>query len=517
MNKYFVAFVIVILYLQRVRPKTKSIYYYVGKWLINNFSVIRLHFLKKINIESLKFQGQTLKSWKIFGQPYVSIPNEPISEKVAFDLIERYDSIVRNILGGRHYSGMIYKAEELKSKSDNVLSYAFEVSNLWNGLHNEYNICDFINFQVVQMVANLFSAKQMLNPDISGFVVEGGSIGIMLMARIYKNAKDVINPIILATELVHASLFKAGETYDIDIVLVNEITESVIKKYKSRLICIICSTPSYAQGKVDDVLEISRLANKYKIPLHVDACLGGFVINELYETNYIDLKGVTSIGCCTHKNGLVSKGSSVLIMRNEYIKHAYYTYPKWSGGIYATPRELGSTSCVNSFITFLTMLCVGRNEYKRIAFGIQNYVKQMKSIITKHGLDLIENKDINVVAIKCSYSLADRLTKKGFIFSCVKDNIIQYCVTSKTLSYSDFIEKFDIALTASLLADHDNKDDKGENSRLYGSMDVALYPKIRSQGVSKYLENLLFGEIGAEHIIVEYLFNKMNPFNVVIE
>lgn len=51
-----------------------------------------------------------------------------------------------------------------------------------------------------------------------------------------------------------------------------------------------------------------KLAVKYKIPLHVDACLGGFLIVFMEKAGYplehpfdFRVKGVTSISADTHK------------------------------------------------------------------------------------------------------------------------------------------------------------------------------------------------------------------------
>ena len=48
-------------------------------------------------------------------------------------------------------------------------------------------------------------------------------------------------------------------------------------------IMLACSAPSYAHGLIDDVESFSKIALKYNIPLHVDACLGGFLLPFLDE------------------------------------------------------------------------------------------------------------------------------------------------------------------------------------------------------------------------------------------
>lgn len=65
---------------------------------------------------------------------------------------------------------------------------------------------------------------------------------------------------------------------------------------------------------MDDIEKIAKLARKYKIPLHVDACLGGFLIVFMKRAGYLlpkfdfSVKGVTSISVDTHKYGFAPKG-----------------------------------------------------------------------------------------------------------------------------------------------------------------------------------------------------------------
>ena len=70
---------------------------------------------------------------------------------------------------------------------------------------------------------------------------------------------------------------------------------------------IVGSAPNFPVGVIDPIEELSKLAVKYKIPLHVDACLGGFLIIFMEEAGFklplfdFRLPGVTSISCDTHK------------------------------------------------------------------------------------------------------------------------------------------------------------------------------------------------------------------------
>ena len=70
---------------------------------------------------------------------------------------------------------------------------------------------------------------------------------------------------------------------------------------------LVGSTPGFPHGVMDPIVEIAKLGLKYKIPVHVDACLGGFVIAFMKEAGYslppfdFRVDGVTSISVDPHK------------------------------------------------------------------------------------------------------------------------------------------------------------------------------------------------------------------------
>lgn len=41
---------------------------------------------------------------------------------------------------------------------------------------------------------------------------------------------------------------------------------------------ILGSAPSYPHGIIDPIDKIAKLAIKHKVGMHVDACLGGFIL-----------------------------------------------------------------------------------------------------------------------------------------------------------------------------------------------------------------------------------------------
>ena len=93
----------------------------------------------------------------------------------------------------------------------------------------------------------------------------------------------------------------------------------------SNTIAIVGSAPCWPHGIVDDFIGMSKLAKKYNIGLHCDACLGGFVIafhegtNRKFDFDF-RVPGVTSLSCDNHKYGIAPKGISTLIFRNKELR-----------------------------------------------------------------------------------------------------------------------------------------------------------------------------------------------------
>ena len=70
---------------------------------------------------------------------------------------------------------------------------------------------------------------------------------------------------------------------------------------------IVGSAPNFPYGTMDDIAALSDIALEYGVPLHVDACLGGFIAAFMSRAGYdlppfdFSLPGVCSISADTHK------------------------------------------------------------------------------------------------------------------------------------------------------------------------------------------------------------------------
>ena len=146
-------------------------------------------------------------------------------------------------------------------------------------------------------------------------------------------------------DTAHVAFRKAGDYFRIKVHLVpcpapdyQVDTKAVSRLINPNTILLVGSAPNFPHGIIDDIAALSKLALKRKIWLHVDACLGSFVVPYLekagFESQPFDfkLKGVSSISCDTHKYGFAPKGNSTALYRSAELRsYQYYVSPDWPG------------------------------------------------------------------------------------------------------------------------------------------------------------------------------------------
>jgi hypothetical protein len=211
--------------------------------------------------------------------------------------------------------------------------------------------------EIIAMCATMMTPGKKCT-TVCGSTTSGGTESILLATKthrqFYCQKYNITEPEIIACESAHAAIDKACDILGIRLIklpmdpVTFKLNVSEVKRVISpNTIMIYGSAPTFPQGVIDDISGLSELAVKYDIGLHVDMCLGGFILPFAKKMGYnvpdfdFDLPGVTSMSVDTHKFGYALKGSSVVLYRNVGLRHAqYFTCPKWPGGLYSTPGKV---------------------------------------------------------------------------------------------------------------------------------------------------------------------------------
>ncbi|XP_008282840.1 sphingosine-1-phosphate lyase 1 isoform X2 [Stegastes partitus] len=374
------------------------------------------------------------------------LPSKGLSQSQVMDKIKEYESLSEVKWEKGCVSGAMYWCDETLTK---LLVKVYGEFAWSNPLHPDiFPGVRKMEAEVVRMTCALFHG----GPNSCGTVTSGGTESILMACKAYRDLayeRGIKYPEILAPVSVHAAFDKAAHYFGMKLVHIplDKKTMKVDVKAMKRAInkntaMLVCSAPQFPHGIMDPVEEVAKLAVRYKIPLHVDACLGGFLIVFMAKAGYplapfdFRVKGVTSISADTHKYGYAPKGSSVILYSDtKYRQYQYFVAPDWQGGIYASPSVAGSRPGGIIAACWATMMHMGHNGYVDATRKIVSTARKIKTEIRKvKGVFVFGDPEVSVVAIGSDifdiFHLSNALTSKGWNLNTLQyPSSIHICCT----------------------------------------------------------------------------------------
>jgi sphinganine-1-phosphate aldolase len=246
-------------------------------------------------------------------------------------------------------------------------------------------------------------------------------------------------------------------------------------------IALVGSACNYGYGTIDPMEELSALAVERGIGLHVDGCLGGFILpfgQELgWDIPVFDyrLPGVTSISADTHKYGYGFKGSSVVSFRDKAYRNAQYFFrTDWTGGKYCSPGMEGSRSGGILAATWASLVSIGRQGYLGYAKAIFETADAMKAAVRSHPELRIMGEPSFCFSFTSDefdiYHVNDSMRADGWRFNGQQyPNAIHMAVT-RPQTQPGVVERFvaDLAKAVEYASDH--RDDTPKSAAVYGGV-----------------------------------------------
>ncbi|MEJ7601914.1 MAG: pyridoxal-dependent decarboxylase, partial [Kofleriaceae bacterium] len=171
---------------------------------------------------------------------------------------------------------------------------------------------------------------------------------------------------------------------------------------------------------------LGALAQRKKLPLHVDACVGGFMLPWLERLGRpiprwdFRVPGVTSISADLHKYGYAGKGASTLLWRSiDQMKYQFFIETDFPGGIYASPTMIGTRPGGPIAAAWATLQSLGEDGYLELAKLAASAADRLRAGISAiPGLALVGKGDATIVAFAGqgidTYAIADRLEARGW-------------------------------------------------------------------------------------------------------
>ncbi|SNX84798.1 probable sphingosine-1-phosphate lyase [Melanopsichium pennsylvanicum] len=366
--------------------------------------------------------------------------------------------------------------------------------------------------EIVSMVLGMYNAP----PTAVGATSSGGTESILLsclaMREWAKATKGINEPELIVSVSAHAAFDKAGDYFGIRVhhMPVDPITRKVqvgrvARAINSNTIGLVGSAPNFPDGVIDDISNLAKLAKRHNILLHVDCCLGSFLVPFLdkagFETEPFDFRidGVTSISCDTHKYGFGPKGLSTILYRTpELRRFQYYVKTDWPGGIYATPTLSGSRPGSLIAGTWAAMMKMGLSGYTQSCRDIVGAANEIRIRTEREipELFVLGKPIVSVIAFGSAaanvsiYDVGDHMSKKGWHMNGLGGDIAAIHIAVTRLTIAVVGELIGDLKEAVRLARGSFRGNKGSMATLYGLGSGVSGTAIVGQLATRFVDTL---------------------------
>ncbi len=407
-------------------------------------------------------------------------------------------------------SGSLYSGDHDHYR---VLTEVFESFAHVNVLQRDmYPSATKFEAEIIAMVADMLHGKAD-GVDACGVVTSGGSESLITALYTYREqaAKErgISRPNVVMPLTAHVALDKGAHWLGIEMrhaPLTDDYVvdvDAMAALIDENTIAIVGSAGNYAHGLIDPIPELGKLAQERGIGLHVDGCLGGFLLPWI-EASGVDVPpwdfrvpGVTSISADTHKYGYALKGTSTLIYRTKELRaHQWFTYPDWPGGLYLSPGFAGSRSGGLIASTWASLVLTGRDGYLQAAREIHDAAQRMVAGIRERLPQLeVIGDPLFLIAFRSDvvdvYLVNDELKRRGWRMNALQlPAALHFCVTRPNTDPA-VVDAFLDDLAASVEYAVEHTGEPAESGAMYGFAGTA-------EG-NAAIEGLMGGYLDAMH------------------
>lgn len=442
---------------------------------------------------------------------HIQLPSHSRTHAEVLAELKKFKELDPDWKSGRTW-GLVYHHSEAHSQ---FLKDAYSLFMSENGLNPmAFKSLKKMESEVIRMTVDLFHGD---NAAV-GTMTSGGTESIMLAIKTYRDRARklkpwVRRPEVIVPESVHVAFDKAGKYFDVKIVHAPldkdyRVSVKAVKKLINRnTILLVGSAPQYPQGVIDPIEELSALALKKNLPLHVDACVGGFILPFIEKNGHslpgwdYRVPGVTSISADLHKYGYAAKGASTITYRSmDYLKHQFFVFENWPGGIFASPSLPGTRPGGAIAAAWATLMTHGVEGYQKLAAeAFDNVQRMMKGINQIPGLRVCGEPHATIFAYESTdpainiYAVADQMDAKGWFIN--RQQRPESLHAMVTVAHTQAVEKYLIDLKEAVAFVKANPSNNHEgNAAMYGMMAKIPFRSIIKKTVHTMMQQMYSAE-----------------------
>ncbi|MBB4683349.1 pyridoxal phosphate-dependent decarboxylase family protein [Amycolatopsis jiangsuensis] len=323
---------------------------------------------------------------------------------------------------------------------DSGLSEVDEVAAAAHALASSANGLDPTAFpSLLRMENDLVACASKLlggTAETVGAITSGGTESCLLAVLAARDARpEVGSPSIVLPETAHAAFHKAAHLFGLRKVVVpvdpetfRAVPSAMADAIDESTVLMVASAPSYAHGVVDPIPEIAAAAASAGVRMHVDACIGGWVLPYFAklgaEVPLFDFRvpGVTSISVDLHKYAYCAKGVSVLLHANAELRRThYFASAAWPGYTMLNPTLQSTRSGGPLAAAWAVVHHLGEDGYLRLAEVTREAVGRIRSgVAAIDGLRVLGDPSSTLIAFTAEndgfdlFTVADEMKVRGW-------------------------------------------------------------------------------------------------------
>ena len=288
---------------------------------------------------------------------------------------------------------------------------------------------------IVEMALDLFQAPD----EASGFITTGGTESIIQAVqtcRDYERAKrddPTHRGNIVMAYSGHPAFDKAAGLMDLEVRRVpcgldyRADVSALECAIDANTIMLVGSAPCFPYGVFDPIEDLSAVAERHNIWLHVDACVGGYLAPFVRQSGRpipafdFSVPGVSSMSADLHKFGFAPKPISTVFYRNpDKAAHHGFEFHDWPNGRFATTTIVGTRAGGAIAGAWALFQHLGRDGYTVIASelmtGIEAYRAEIEGIENLHVLGAPELSIVAVGSNKLDiFRIAEIMQGQGWV------------------------------------------------------------------------------------------------------
>jgi glutamate/tyrosine decarboxylase-like PLP-dependent enzyme len=442
------------------------------------------------------------------------IPAEGRSREELLTTMDGYRAEDARWQDGRCFS-LVYWAGEEHERTLLAAHERFFMENALNPM--AFKSLKRMESEVVQMTASMLHAP----PEAVGTMTSGGTESLLMAVKTYRErarAKRpwVRTPEMVAPDTIHPAVDKAAHYFGVRLRRARVEADGRVdvddmrRLINRNTVLLLASAPQYPHGVLDPIEAIGALAERQGLPLHVDACIGGFMLPWVERLGYpmrpfdFRVPGVTSMSADLHKYGLAAKGASTIVYRDmSYLRHQFFVATEFPGGIYASPSALGTRPGGTIAAAWAALMSLGEEGYLRhTRLAMEATEKLRAGVAAIEGLAVHGKPAGTIFAYKSTdarvdlFAVADQLAARGWhVDRQHRPPTIHLTVTSQHLAHADEYLA-DLRASVEHVRAHPGLRSSG-NAAMYGMMARIPFPFMVKGSVRKVME-AMYGPAGTD-------------------